>query len=87
MSWMLLIGAVLAGIGAFLIGWPAWTSYRARESRDMNAERYAAWRGRANEDRLTAREGLTGEERRTLWLAAALAAVAVACLIGFLLAS
>jgi hypothetical protein len=83
MPWILLIGAVLAGAGAYLIGWPAWTGYRRREARDLNAERYAAWRGRANEARLSAREGMTGEERRNLWLAAALAAVAAACLIAF----
>jgi hypothetical protein len=83
MPWMLLIGALLAGLGAYLVGWPAWTGYRNREARDQNAERYAAWRGRANEHRLSAREGLTGEERRTMWLAAALAVIAVACLIGF----
>ena len=83
MSWMLLIGALLAGLGAYLVGWPAWTSYRSRDARDLNAARYAAWRGRAGEQRLSAREGLTGEERRKLWVAAALAVIAVACLIGF----
>jgi hypothetical protein len=83
MPWILLIVAVLAGLGAYLIGWPAWTDYRIREARDLNVERYAAWRGRANEQRLSPREGLTGDERRKLWLAAALATVAVACLIGF----
>ena len=83
MPWILPILAVLAGLGAYLIGWPAWTSYRMREARDQNAERYAAWRGRANEQRLTVHQGLTGDERRKLWVAAALAMVAVACLIGF----
>ena len=83
MPWILLIIAVLAGVGAYLIGWPAWTSYRMRDARDLNAERYAAWRGRAGEQGLTAHEGLTGDERRKLWVAAALAMVAVACLIGF----
>lgn len=83
MSWMLLIGALLAGVGAYLVGWPAWTGYRSREARDLNAARYAAWRGRANEQRPSAREGMTGEERRKLWVAAALGAMAVACLIGF----
>jgi len=83
MPWILLLGAVLAGAGAYLVGWPAWTSYRHREGRDLNAERYAAWRGRANEPRLPAREGITGEERRNLWLAAALALASLACLVGF----
>ena len=83
MPWILLIGALVAGGVAYRVGWPAWTSYRQRESRDLNAERYAAWRGRANEPGLSAREGMTGEERRNLWLAAGLVAVSVACLIGF----
>jgi hypothetical protein len=83
MPWILLLGAVLAAAVAYRVGWPAWTSYRQRESRDLNAERYAAWRGRGNDPRLSAREGMTGEERRNLWLATALVAVSVACLIGF----
>ena len=84
MPWLLLLAGVLAGAGAYAIGWPAWTSYRQRESRDMNAERYLAWRGRANEP--TQRglsEGMTLAERRKLWLAGALALAAVACLVGF----
>ncbi|HET6745620.1 MAG TPA: hypothetical protein VFH90_07190 [Candidatus Limnocylindria bacterium] len=84
MPWILLIGAVLAGAGAYLLGWPAWTSYRQRESRDLNAERYLAWRGRANEpiQRGTS-EGMTLAERRNLWLAGALALASLACLVGF----
>ena len=83
MPWILLLGAILAGAGAYLLGWPAWSGYRRREARDLNADRYAAWRGRANEPRLSAREGMTGEERRNLWLAAGLAALAVGFLIAF----
>jgi hypothetical protein len=79
-----LAGLVLTGAGAYATGWPAWRSYRARESRDLNAERYLAWRGRASRGtRVSAREGLTGEERRRIYVAVALAAVAVVCLIGF----
>jgi len=84
MGWFWLIGAAGACAGAYLLGWPAWTSYRAREARDLNAERYLAWRGRA--DRTGAGstgEGLTGEERRRLWLAAALGLAALACLVAF----
>jgi hypothetical protein len=84
MPWILLLGAVLAGAGAYLVGWPAWTGYRQRDARDLNAERYLAWRGRASSPSSSSmREGTTGAERRSLLLAAALAAAALACLIGF----
>ena len=32
--------AVAAGVAAYLVGWPAWRSYRARESRDLNTEQF-----------------------------------------------
>jgi hypothetical protein len=84
MPWLLLLGALLAAAGAYLVGWPAWTSYRQREARDLNAERYLAWRGRASPPGSgSLNEGLTGAERRNLWLAAGLGAVALACLVAF----
>jgi hypothetical protein len=84
MPWILLIGALLSGAGAYLVGWPAWTSYRQREARDQNAERYLAWRGRANPPgNGSLHEGLTGAERRNLWMAGVLGLVSTACLIGF----
>ena len=83
MPWILLISAGGGGGGPDPRGGPPGTSTRRRPPRDLNAERYAAWRGRAGEQGLTAHEGLTGDERRKLWVAAALAMVAVACLIGF----
>lgn len=84
MPWILLLGAVVAGAAAYLVGWPAWTGYRQREARDLNAERYLAWRGRANSPSSgSLREGMTGAERRNLLLAAALAVASLACLIGF----
>jgi hypothetical protein len=83
MPWLFLLGAVLAGALAYRVGWPAWTGYRQREARDLNAERYNAWRGRANPAGGSLREGMTGAERRSLWLAGGLAAAAIACLIAF----
>jgi hypothetical protein len=84
MPWLFLLGAVLTAAGAYLVGWKAWTSYRQREARDLNAERYLAWRGRGSSPGSgSLSEGLTGAERRSLWLAAALSLAAVACLIGF----
>lgn len=88
MGWLWLIGAVVAGGGAYLLGWPAWSTYRAREARETNTERYLAWRGRADRSGTASmREGMTGRERRNLWLAAALGAVALACLVAFFVAT
>jgi hypothetical protein len=68
-----LVGALLAGIAGYLVAWPAWQSHRARESRDLNAERYFAWRGRAvRPEGGGLREGMTGEERRRIYAGAAL---------------
>ena len=46
-QWVWLIGALAAGVGANLVALPAWRSWQARRRRDLNAERYLAWRGRA----------------------------------------
>jgi len=68
-----LVGALLAGIAGYLVAWPAWQSHRARESRDLNAERYLAWRGRAvRPEGGGLREGMTGEERRRIYAGVAL---------------
>jgi hypothetical protein len=83
MAWLLLTGALLASLLAYRIGWPAWTAYRDREARDLNAERYNSWRGRANSPGASMREGMTGAERRSLLLAGILVLGAVACLIAF----
>jgi hypothetical protein len=87
MAWLWLIGTFGFGGAAYLVGWPAWTAYRSREARDLNAERYLAWRGRADRNAPSAQERMTGEERRRLWIAAALAAAALVCLLGFFAAS
>lgn len=42
-----LAAAVVSGAAAFWLGWPIWQETRARQARDVNAERYLAWRGRA----------------------------------------
>lgn len=84
MVWVWLIGSVASAAAAYLVGWPAWTGYRRREARDLNAERYLAWRGRADRTgRASTSEGMTGEERRRLWIAGALGVAAVFCLVGF----
>jgi hypothetical protein len=79
-----LAGAVVAGVAGYATGWPAWRDYRARETRDLNAERYQAWRGRASRPGTgSMSEGMTLVERRRLYAGAALAAVAVICLVAF----
>lgn len=82
LAWLAL--SVVAGVAAYLVGWPAWQSYRQRETRDENAERYLAWRGRADRTpRTTTREGMTGEERRRMYAGAALAVLAAIGLLAF----
>lgn len=84
MQLLWLAAAVAAGAGAYLVGWPAWSQYRGREARDLNAERYLAWRGRASRPGTApSGEGMTGEERRRLAMAAVLALAALACLVAF----
>jgi len=84
MAWVWLLAAIGSGVGAYLAGWPAWIGYRSREARDLNAERYLAWRGRADRGpSASLREGMTRAERRRLWIAAALGVLAVFCLVGF----
>jgi hypothetical protein len=79
-SWAWLLGAALAGAGSYLAGWRTWREWRARQVRDLNAERYLAWRGRAGPP---AQRGVTQAERQRLVAAAVLALVALFCLVGF----
>ena len=76
--------AVVAAILAYGIGWPAWQSYRSRESRDLNAERYLQWRGRADRrSTISTREGMTNDERRRIYVGAALAVASLVALLAF----
>lgn len=85
-AWLAL--AIVAGVGAYLVGWPAWQGYRSRETRDDNAERYLQWRGRADRrSTISAREGMTSEERRRIYAGAALAAASVVALLAFFVTS
>jgi len=82
LAWLAL--AVVAAVLAYVIGLPAWRSYRSREARDLNSERYLAWRGRAPRGSpAPVREGMTGDERRRIYGGAALAALAVVALVAF----
>ena len=83
-----LVVAIGAAVAAYLVGLPAWRSYRARESRDLNADRYQAWRGNAvRRESGSTREGMTGEERRRIYAGAALGLLAVAALVAFFVTS
>lgn len=82
--WLALAAA--AGAAAYVVGWRTMRTYRSREQRDMNAERYMAWRGRAARPLTpggSMREGMTGEERRAIALGGVLGLVAVAALVAF----
>lgn len=83
--WLLV--AALAGAVAYLIAWPAVGASRARARRDLNAERYLAWRGRADRRPARTAEGMTSAERRRIGIGIGLAAVSVASLIAFLATS
>lgn len=79
-----LVIALAGFMVAYLVGWPAWESYRGREQRDDNTERYLAWRGRADRRApVSTREGMTGEERRRIVTGAALAIGAALALLAF----
>lgn len=82
-SWLWLLGTLVALGAAYLIAWPAWERYRRRDARDTNADRYMAWRGRAVRPMERPREGMTGEERRRIYVGIGLGVVAVFCLVGF----
>ncbi len=81
MTGLILLVALANGVAALVIGLPAWLSYRRREARDLNAERYLTWRGRAAPPAASLREGMTGAERRRIWIGAALGIIAAACLV------
>jgi hypothetical protein len=76
-----LLAAALAAVAAYVVGWPAWTGFTERTRRDLNAERYLAWRGRAGERR--PEPSMTAGERARLVVAVVLALAAVFCLVGF----
>ena len=81
--------AVAAGAAAYVVGWRAMRSYRSRERRDLNAERYMAWRGRARPRgaESSASEGMTGAERRSIVIAGVLGLIAAAALVAFFVTS
>lgn len=79
-SWAWLVGAALAGAGSYLAGWRTWSEARARQARDLNADRYLAWRGRGGRP---AERGLTRSERQRLVVAGLLALVALFFIVGY----
>ena len=80
-----LVVGLVAGVAAYLVAWPAWRSYRTRESRDLNAERYRAWRGHSVRGQQATPEGMTAEERRRVYGGAALGVLAVVAVVAFFL--
>jgi hypothetical protein len=82
-AWIWLVAAAVAAAAGYWLALPAWQQYRSRESRALNTDRYLAWRGRASRPGTSVSEGMTGEERRRIYLGAFLGLVAVFCLVGF----
>jgi len=78
----LILALAAAAVAAFF-GWPVWRSYQDRQERDLNAERYLAWRGRASRQ-ATQAPSLSTSERRQLVIAAVFAIAAVAFVVLFL---
>ena len=82
--WLMI--ALVFGAASVGFGQPAWRSYRARESRDLNTERYRAWRGHTVRGQpASTREGMTGEERRRIYGAVAFGVIALIALVAFFL--
>ena len=80
--------ALVAGVAAYIVGWPAWQGYRARETREANTERYLQWRGRADRrSTVSTSEGMTGEERRRIYAGVALSVLAVVAVLAFFVTS
>ena len=83
-----LVIAIAAAMAAYVVGVPAWRSYRSRETRDLNADRYQAWRGNAvRREGRSMREGMTGDERRRIYAGVALGMLALAALVTFFVTS
>ncbi len=81
-----LLAFVALGAAATAVAWPVYSRARTREARDVNVDRYLAWRGRAG-TRSPGRSPLDdlrdARDRRSLAVAAALAIAAIGCLIAF----
>jgi hypothetical protein len=73
--------ALVAGAASLVIGLPAWRTWRERVAAEKNAERYLAWRGRAESGAPAGSAAMTSGERWRIVAGAVLALVAVACLV------
>ncbi len=83
LAWLTI--ALVFGAAAVGFGQPARRSYRAREPRHLNTERYRPRRGHSVRGQPVTREGMTGEARRRIYGALAFAVIALIALVAFFL--
>lgn len=80
MTWAFVAIALASGAAGLAVGLPAWRSWQARAARGRNAERYLAWRGRADRPDPEG-QSMTSAERRRIAAGASFMAVAIVCLV------
>jgi hypothetical protein len=83
MSQVLIVVGIALVVGGLAAGLPAWRSWQGRIAAERNADRYAAWRGRADRSAPPTSTPMTSGEQRGLILAVGLGVLgAVALVIG-----
>jgi hypothetical protein len=79
-TWAFLAVALVTGAAGLAVGLSPWRSWQARAARGRNAERYLAWRGRADRPDVEV-QSMTTAERRRIAAGASFMAVAIVCLV------
>jgi hypothetical protein len=83
MNQAILVAGVALMVAGLVIGIPAWRSWQGRVAVERNAERYLAWRGRADRSAPDPSPRMTGAEQRRVVVGLALGVLgAIALVIG-----
>jgi hypothetical protein len=83
MSRAILVGGIALVVAGLAVGLPAWRSWQARTAADRNAERYLAWRGRADRSAPGPTPPMTAAEQRRMAVGIGLAVLGgIALVIG-----